>query len=222
MGILRTWLALLVVFAHLNIDPAAQNVALSGGALMAVQLFFMLSGFYMALVWHEKYSHDTTAFYTSRALRLFPLYWIILLLTLFAGLIHPALRPDYMTHIWKGWTALLNSPTPWMVIPAAFSNLTFFGLDVAVFSCVDWTTSKFSVHMNGQSCKTTLESLIIVPQAWSLGLEVLFYALCPFIFRRGQFFTLILFIASLALRGYLLGDRFQLAQWDRHLIPTEL
>ena len=78
MGLLRTILALLVVGSHLGAF---------GGATFAVKGFFIISGFYMALVISTRYHKLPVGdFYASRLLRLLPLYWVIGLLTVAAEL----------------------------------------------------------------------------------------------------------------------------------------
>jgi len=78
VGLLRTILALLVVGSHLGAF---------GGATFAVKGFFIISGFYMALVISTRYHKLPVGdFYASRLLRLLPLYWVIGLLTVAAEL----------------------------------------------------------------------------------------------------------------------------------------
>ena len=76
MGLLRTILALLVVGSHLHAF---------GGGFFAVKAFFIISGFYLALVIDTRYyALPVSSFYVSRFLRLLPLYWVVGLLTLAA------------------------------------------------------------------------------------------------------------------------------------------
>jgi len=78
VGLLRTILALLVVGSHLGAF---------GGATFAVKGFFIISGFYMALLISTRYHKLPVGdFYASRLLRLLPLYWVIGLLTVAAAL----------------------------------------------------------------------------------------------------------------------------------------
>jgi len=72
MGIIRVALALAVVLSHL---PPATFHFVSGG--VAVQAFFIISGFYMALVLSSKYS-STSLFYSNRLLRLMPSYFVMM------------------------------------------------------------------------------------------------------------------------------------------------
>ncbi len=79
MGLLRLFLALSVVITH--------TAPLFGLQMMpgdvAVKLFFIVSGFYMSLVMAGKYEGKNRAlfFYSNRALRLYPAFFIAILLT---------------------------------------------------------------------------------------------------------------------------------------------
>jgi peptidoglycan/LPS O-acetylase OafA/YrhL len=69
-GILRLYLAGAVVLQHLDII---------GLGAVAVYLFYVLSGFWITALWHQKYthcSHPYPTFLLSRYWRLFPLYII--------------------------------------------------------------------------------------------------------------------------------------------------
>ncbi len=76
-GILRYILALMVVQTHLwKITPWAGNYA--------VYTFFILSGYLMTLVLHERYSFNPSGiarFLSNRALRIYPPYWAVLVLS---------------------------------------------------------------------------------------------------------------------------------------------
>ena len=71
MGVLRCLLALSVLLVH---DVDGWFKLIDGAA--AVQCFFLISGFYMALVLNERYA-DLGSFYFNRALRLLPTYWAV-------------------------------------------------------------------------------------------------------------------------------------------------
>ena len=80
MGKLRLLLALAVVAAHYG---PVFGTKLVGGEV-AVKSFFMISGFYMSLVLNEKYVKEKSSyalFISNRFLRLYPIYWVILLMT---------------------------------------------------------------------------------------------------------------------------------------------
>ena len=76
MGTIRLLLAISVVVAHSN--PIFGQRLWEGE--IAVELFFIISGFYMALILNEKFNtfDKTVVFYKNRFLKLFPIYWSFL------------------------------------------------------------------------------------------------------------------------------------------------
>ena len=84
MGALRLILALAVVLTH---SGSLWGYQITGGSV-AVQCFFIISGFYMALILNEKYvaPGDLRIFYVNRLARIFSLYWLFLALALAAAL----------------------------------------------------------------------------------------------------------------------------------------
>ncbi|MEY9528848.1 peptidoglycan/LPS O-acetylase OafA/YrhL [Bradyrhizobium japonicum] len=73
MGLLRLLLALAVVGDH--VLPPFPWLRLTTG-VMAVEVFFVVSGFYMQMVLSQRYA-SAGAFYLSRAFRIFPTYWLV-------------------------------------------------------------------------------------------------------------------------------------------------
>jgi len=86
MGLLRLLFAISVLTAHAGPLFGSHLI----GGKMAVQSFFMLSGFYMALILSKRYVGKKSSyklFLTSRFLRIYPTYWVVLVLSfLFAGI----------------------------------------------------------------------------------------------------------------------------------------
>src|SRR5215813_7005704 len=85
MGFLRLYLALSVLNAHY---PIAPQPGLFVHGFVAVCIFFIISGFYMSLVLDRNYLREpggVARFYFSRALRIFPVYWVVLALTVAAA-----------------------------------------------------------------------------------------------------------------------------------------
>ena len=147
MGFLRVLLAMMVVFSHRGQIGHAGWV-LQGGAIFAVKAFFIVSGFYMALVIHDRYYKlPVWDFYASRLLRLLPAYWVIGALTLLAEfLLTPSDKMFYSQvsplYYWKGPNGLNFHGIPaslWAYI--AVSDFTLFGAD-------SWLWLGFS-RMNG-------------------------------------------------------------------------
>ena len=83
MGVLRFYLAYVVLLSHCP-QGLLSNVFHPG---LAVQCFFIISGFYMQLLVSKKYTDQNPLsfcknFYLSRVFRIFPIYLIILLITI--------------------------------------------------------------------------------------------------------------------------------------------
>src|SRR5277367_117835 len=88
MGVFRLLLAFAVLEAHVaehSPRPDFFGIGLVQG-MRAAEMFFVLSGFYMALVLHEKYNRPGSwrLFLQQRFLRLYPTYFLILVFCLTA------------------------------------------------------------------------------------------------------------------------------------------
>src|ERR1700709_503357 len=77
MGSLRLFLALSVAFGHFGVPLGFPT------SDIAVQSCYVISGFYMALVLNEKYGTGSYwLFVSNRLLRLWPTYFVVLILSL--------------------------------------------------------------------------------------------------------------------------------------------
>jgi len=82
VGSIRLLLALAVVFSH----ATACGISMVPGHV-AVQAFFIVSGFYMSLILNEKYKNcSVLVFYSNRFLRLFPTYVVVMGFAFFVSL----------------------------------------------------------------------------------------------------------------------------------------
>ena len=77
-GLYRTFLAFMVAIHHLLSIPIIGQYAVHG--------FFILSGYLMTYVMHNTYGYSLRGikfFILNRFLRLYPIYWIVIILTIF-------------------------------------------------------------------------------------------------------------------------------------------
>ncbi len=188
MGTLRFILALAVLWFHFI--AVQNNFSLNG--LIAVDAFFIISGFYIALILDSKYIHSSYWIYISnRFLRIYPLYWIVYIATFvfifyshYSSQINISNLIHYFIVQYPEPTLLLKELT--LIIPRGYLTV-------------------YSMHQP------------IVAPAWSLVVEVMFYITAPLFIRRKTFVILSILIASFIIRyilliqqnnthaGYLLG-----------------
>lgn len=158
MGIIRIILAISVISIH----SGTKIFGISWfDAFLAVQAFFMISGFYMALVLNGKYgSLPLRYFYRSRALRIYPTYIVGVILML-------AVDGSQIRTVYRSLSPLTRA---FMV----GENLTIFGQDISYIFCM---------RLRDNVCAVSFLPTII-PPAWSLSVELGFYLIAPFIVRN--------------------------------------
>lgn len=219
MGILRLILALVVVMGH-------SRGTLFGGAIfggdLAVQSFFIFSGFYISLVWTEKYSlikNGKKQFYQNRFLRLLPSYWLIALLTLTA-LFTIGIAPYSHLPVEQIWERFAALPIISQCI-LSLTNIFMIGQDWVMYWVINpgegitWTT-------NFRNTDNLVWQFLLLPQGWSLGIELTFYLLAPYILKRSFFLVFGILLSSVALRIILYSNGLNFDPWTYRFFPTEL
>lgn len=206
MGLIRVLLALSVVFAH---SPWNDGLALVGGR-NAVQLFYMISGFLIAHVLHTNRSYDNPLrFYANRALRIYPTYYAVAILSLIVALLGHS-----------RWTAFYRDVGVLPGALVALSNALIFGQDWAMFGAVQDGRLTFTTDFHAST--PPLYDGLLIPQAWTLGLELTFYLIAPFIVRRTRL-MLGLLATSLAVRAWLFAIGLGTHDpWTYRFFPAEL
>ncbi|MFT3725482.1 MAG: acyltransferase [Hyphomonadaceae bacterium] len=212
MGLLRVGLAVAVLLSHL---PPATFKFIGGGT--AVQAFFVVSGFYMSLVLSGKYA-DRGLFYSNRLLRLLPAYFVMMAIAAF-GLF--ALNAS-ATASHDTFAKAFGHPTTAAVM--TFENFGLIGQDLLYWFRLP---GEGAIVFDPTGAPPTDESpvawqALLVPQSWSLSLELMFYALAPFLARLHWGWLAALCAASIGLRisGYWLPVDFGL--WQGRFFPTAL
>ena len=144
MGTLRTLFAIAVVCAH------SYGYVFVGGR-NAVQLFYMISGFLISYVLVEKKAYATVrSFYINRYLRLYPIYFVVALLSFLV------LRPAGFFEVYRTAPAAAD-------VLLVFSNITLIAQDWVMFSGVESSKLVFSAYF--QKSEVALHAGLLLPQA---------------------------------------------------------
>jgi peptidoglycan/LPS O-acetylase OafA/YrhL len=169
MGFLRFLLALSVVIFHAY--PIFGFHLING--ILAVYAFFVISGFYMSLILHKKYVGKNNSYFlfiSNRFLRIYPVYWVGFFTLLGASIIKFFFIPGSDV----AFNQLLNY---YSHLPSGLAVTTFTGdilrnISLIVTTDYLYINPKAPVHL-------------LIQQAWTLQVELLFYLVAPFIFKRG-------------------------------------
>jgi peptidoglycan/LPS O-acetylase OafA/YrhL len=113
MGSLRLFLAISILVDHTTPLGSLQLMP----DVTPVWLFFIISGFYMQMIASGKYGDHIWTFYSNRALRLYPVYFIAAALAL--------------AH--TGALRSLAAPPPALYLPTFIANTTLFGGDLLFY-----------------------------------------------------------------------------------------
>jgi len=177
MGLLRFLLAVSVLALHCNTIFGLTFV----GGEVAVQAFYMISGFYMALVLDGKYNATNWAgyklFITNRLLKLYPIYWLTLLCVITLGILSFVLFKS--TYIFNYYIAHDNLLTPTNWIYFIFANIFILGQDILFF--IGYNESGYYFQTAYKEAGTSLHRFLFIKQAWTISLEIYFYLMVPFL-----------------------------------------
>ena len=136
--------------------------------------------------------------YSNRYLRLVVTYWIVIVVTVLLIALMPAvLFPPavFLAHF------ELGSVGEWVLL--VFSNVMMFGQDLL--------SVLFSLSSNAS----------LIPQAWSLALELWFYLLVPLLWRASDRTLWLIVIASLAIRLVIVSSSLPFWPWQQRFFPAE-
>lgn len=213
MGVLRLSLALSVVLAH------------SGGifhftivnAVTSVQIFYIISGFYMSLVLTEKYDcrRDIIIFYSNRLLRIYSTYYLCLLISIgVCSAIYFKSGAGSFGLIRENWNILSIFDKIYLFL----SNFTIFGLEGTLFM----GEGPKGLIFNPDGPQITVWPMALVAPAWSISLELAFYLLVPFLIRLKSRWLIGVVGASLLARLSTYYFGYNNDPWLYRFFPFEL
>jgi peptidoglycan/LPS O-acetylase OafA/YrhL len=173
MGVFRVYLALCVIQAHT--DQLFPNWFPSLNGREAVQAFYAISGFYIAMILNLKYvaPGQTTTFYVNRILRLWPPYLVVALLAA-------------VLMSWTGYLPAMIEQIRTFPLAAqvliALSNLFIIGQDALWFFHFQAGSMSFAPFETTDATNGYRYSLIVV--MFTVSIEFMFYGVAPFVVRR--------------------------------------
>jgi peptidoglycan/LPS O-acetylase OafA/YrhL len=222
LGLLRILLAICVFCGHTRYLGNLRWMP----ANLAVESFFVVSGFYMQLILTQKYTLERLGriwplrFYEARYSRLYPAYLFGCLLVLAnAFLSHRHGGP--LLQQWATIGALRNTPGNLLFkVFLAFTNLTMIFQDLIVFLA----SRHGEIHwaLNYQNSDYLLYEGLAIPQAWSLGIEISFYLIAPILLKARSRWLAVAACAGLALKILTLQAFHLQDPWTYRFFPFEL
>jgi peptidoglycan/LPS O-acetylase OafA/YrhL len=221
VGIIRILLALSVVFAHSTSFFGYSFV----GSEVAVKAFYIISGFYMSLILNEKYIGKNSSFrlfITNRFMRLYPIYWAILLLTIglsIVSLIYTGGSDPVKLRYYINYSHSLN---PGSYLFLIFTNIFMFFQDIVMFLGLNTSNGNLFFTKNFSNTDPTLYSFLFVPQAWTIGIELTFYLIAPFILRKKLRLILLILFIAITIKFILLHNGLNYDPWTYRFFPAEI
>jgi len=104
-----------------------------------------------------------------------------------------------------------------------FTNVALFGQDLTIF--LGMNTDSGGIFFTTSHHLTTglrFRKFLLVPIAWTLGVELIFYTIAPFIVRRATSFILAIIAASFFIRFFTYLYFSPQEPWVGHFFPSEL
>jgi len=209
MGLFRLILAISVLIAHST--PIFGNTLVGGR--VAVESFFMISGFYMALILSTKYQSNIKTFYKNRFLKLFPLYWFFTISVIIVSLLTTGKFTIFKDYI--------ISPLSKFIL--IFFNASPLFNDITNFLALNIHTGNLFFTASFRNTIPEIWNYLILPQGWTIGLEITFYLFAPWLVRQKN--KTLIIIASLSLLTRLLSYYFfhiNHDPWEYRFFPFEI
>jgi peptidoglycan/LPS O-acetylase OafA/YrhL len=156
-------------------------------------------------------------FYSNRSLRIYSAYWAVLLISLAAYyVIYAAGKGGWLQYVLDNAHQLGSPAKLWLV----FTNLFIVGQESTLFMKLGADGLMFTPDPPGGD--VPIWRMMPIPQAWTLSLELMFYALAPFLARLRTPALVAVVAASIVLRVTVYAIGYQNDPWLSRFFPHEL
>lgn len=222
MGILRIFFAYVVMIFHCpdsNLLPKFLHPAL------AVQCFYVVSGFYMQLVitkYKNAFPQDwILAFYKSRFFRIFPLYFFVLVVGYFVFMIFTT------DHSFNSAIKYFFDHGKYLsILYLIFSNIFIFGQSFARMFYYDVRVEEWifngSLLPNLPPDIALVKIFNIIGVSWTLEVEMMFYLFVPFILLLPSTYVFLIGLTSVGIRTIMAVNDYTHHFWGYGFFPAEL
>ena len=221
MGLIRIILACFVVMYHCG--------QFEGFKIMqgpeAVQSFYIISGFYMSLILHEKYWHQPNAyrlFISNRLLKLLPFYWLTLLVTVILSLSLAVFTKGSNWSFLNNYEQYRGVLSPSTLLFFICTNLFVLGQDLTLFMGLNLHSGQLFFTDVYANSNPAVYTFMLVPQAWTISIEILFYLVAPFFVRKKTGLIILMAIAASAIKWLLYKNGFNYDPWSYRFFPAEM
>lgn len=215
MGMLRLALALLVVYFHAGMPLGA---AVPDGRA-AVQLFYLISGFYMALVLNEKYrtAESNWLFYTNRWLRLWPAIVVVNALVVASFIVIGEVRLFGLAAELDAFWSLVAGLDASTLLYLGLTNILVFGQDLLWFLRLDSSGVAYAPFPDSGHNGSAFS---LNHPLFTVAIEAFYYLLSPFVLRRGWRVILGFVIAGGLYHVMAVAAGFSTLIWTYHFVGS--
>lgn len=147
---------------------------------------------------------------------MYPIYWTVLLGTI---LLHNNISDNGFSKYFEYYDFMNISSFYFLV----FTNIFMFFQDIILFLGLDLKTGGLFFTSNFRNTDPMLYQFLFIPQAWTIGLELMFYTIAPLLIKRNTKCIIALIFLSLSIRLILIfGFNLKFDPWTYRFFPTEL
>ncbi len=185
LGVIRFLLSFSVIAYHLT-------AYIPNLGLLAVNFFYVISGFLITLVLHESYNFKFSPFAKNRFLRLYPAYFALAGLSL---LFSTTLESYALFHpSWAGPASMGDTTGNLFIFPWAFLSDDIIPMNIFGVHALDSITPRFR----------------LIPSTWSVGVEIVCYFLLWAFTARNLTTTALTIAASIGWHVYVISEGLNL------------
>jgi peptidoglycan/LPS O-acetylase OafA/YrhL len=102
------------------------------------------------------------------------------------------------------------------------TNIFIFFQDTVLFLGLNINTGNLFFTQHFEATNPQLHHFLLVPQAWTLGIEMSFYLIAPFLVRRSIRVIIPVILLSLLIKVFLYRAGLNFDPWNYRFFPAEL